>query len=78
MVKDSEIVVDNLVPEVGNPVPGMLKRLMIKDPKVSGNYLVLEDRPRRNVDPVPVVCNDDHSTSQAHWVGMVKDDDGVK
>ena len=45
MVKDSEIVVDNLVPEIGNPVPGLLKRLVIKDPKVSGDNLVLEDRP---------------------------------
>ena len=46
---------------------------MIKDPKVSGDDLVLKDRSGRDVDPVPVVCNDDHRAPQAHLGGkMVK------
>ena len=45
---------------------------MIKDPKVSGDDLGLKDRSGGDVDPVPVVCNDDHRAPQAHWGGMCK------
>ena len=72
MFRDSEIVAENLVPK--DCIQRILrlailfKRLVIQDPKIPGNYLVLEDCSGGDVDPVSMVCNDDHSTPQAHWV----------
>merc|ERR1712088_1073419 len=47
-------------------IPKMPKTLVIENPEISRNDLVLEDRPGWNVDPVAVVCYDDHRASQAH------------
>ena len=43
---------------------------MIKDPQVSGNYLVLQDCSGRNVNTVPVVRNDNDCSSQAYCKNM--------
>ena len=39
--------------------------LVIEDPEVSRNDLVLQDGPGRDIDPVPVVRDDDHSPPKA-------------
>ena len=45
----------------------MPKTLVIENPEISRDDLVLEDCPGWNVDPVAMVCYDDHRASQAHW-----------
>ena len=42
--------------------------LMVQNPQVTRDDLVLQDGPGWNVDSVPVVGNDDHCPTQAHWI----------
>ena len=40
---------------------------MVKDPEISRHNLVLQDGARGDVNPVPVVGDDDHCATQANW-----------
>ena len=39
---------------------------MVENPEVAGHDLVLQHGPGGDVDPVPVVGDDDHSTPETH------------
>ena len=39
---------------------------VVEDPEVSGHDLVLQPGPGGDVDPVPVISDDDHRASETH------------
>ena len=43
---------------------------MVEDPEVAGHDLVLQHGPGGDVDPVPVVGDDDHRTPETHLQTM--------
>ena len=40
---------------------------VVEDPEVAGHDLVLQHGPGGDVDPVPVVGDDDHRAPETHW-----------
>ena len=40
--------------------------LMVEDPEVAGHDLVLQHGPGGDIDPVPVVGDDDYRASETH------------
>ena len=43
---------------------------MVENPEVAGHDLVLQHGPGGDVDPVPVVGDDDHRAPETHWQTM--------
>ena len=48
---------------------------MVKDPEVAGYDLVLEDSSGRNINPVPVVRDDDHRSLEVNILSYFIDRD---
>ena len=45
--------------------------LMIQDPQVSRHYFIFQNSSSWNVNPVSMISDDDHSSSQAHWSYLI-------